>query len=176
MAIINQLKTAFFLALLSAIVLALGFFIGGKAGLTIAFAIALLINFVSFFFAHKIVLWIYKAKETPKSRYPQLHSIVEEVSKEAGIPKPKVYIVPSEAPNAFATGPSYKKGVVAVTEGILQLLSKEELKGVIAHEISHIKNRDILIQTIAATIAGVISYIAMMARFGAIFGGGDRDR
>ena len=115
---------------------------------------------------------MYHAKEAPKSQYLKLHSMIEEICKEADLPKPRVYIVPSTNPNAFATGPSKKKAVVAVTEGILSLLSYDELKGVLAHELSHIKNRDMLVTTIAATIATTISYIASMARFAAIFGGG----
>ena len=130
-------------------------------------------NFGAYFFSHKIVLFMYKAKEAPKSKYPNLHEMVEEIAKEAKIPKPKVYIVPSENPNAFATGPGYKNSIVAVTEGIMGLLSKEELKGVIAHEIAHVKNRDMLISTIAATMATVIVYIANIAQFAAIFGGRD---
>jgi len=175
MAILNHIKTAFFLALLSAIVLALGFLIGGKTGLTIAFIIALLINFISFFFSHKLILWMYKARPAEKSKYPQLHSMVEELAKAANIPKPKIFIVPSEASNAFATGPTCKQGIVAVTQGIMDLLSKDELKGVLAHELSHIKNRDILIATIAATIATTISYLASMAAF-ASFGGDEDNR
>lgn len=163
----NQLKTAFFLALLSAIVLSIGYLLGGSAGLTIGLIIAVLMNFGALFFSHKFVLWIYKAKEAPKSKYPQLHSMVEEIAKSAGIPKPKIYIVPSDAPNAFASGPTYKRSVVACTQGILDLLSKDELKGVLAHELAHIKNRDMLISTVAATIASLISYAAFMARFAA---------
>jgi|SRR3989344_8177337 len=173
MSIANHLKTALFLGLLSALVLAIGFLVGGIPGLTIAFILAILINFLSFFFSHKLILLIYRAKEASKSQYSQLHSIVEEIAKSANIPKPKVYIIPSEAPNAFATGPSYKQGVVAVTNGILGLLSKEELKGVIAHEIGHIKNRDILIQTIASTIALAISYLSSIALYTTM--GGDDD-
>jgi len=124
-------------------------------------------NFGMLFFSHKLVLWMYKAKEAPKARYPALHTMVEEIAKTAGIPKPKVYIVPSDAPNAFATGPNYKNSIVACTQGILDLLSKDELKGVLAHELAHIKNRDMLISTIAATIASIISYAAFMARFAA---------
>ena len=175
MAILNHIKTAFFLALLSAIVLALGCLIGGRTGLTIAFIIALLINFISFFFSHKLILWMYKARPAEKSKYPQLHSMVEELAKAANIPKPKIFIVPSEASNAFATGPTCKQGIVAVTQGIMDLLSKDELKGVLAHELSHIKNRDILIATIAATIATTISYLASMAAF-ASFGGDEDNR
>lgn len=176
MAIINQFKTVILLGLLTGLLLAVGYLIGGQGGLTIALIISIVMNFGSYFFSDKIVLMMYRAKEANKSEYPELYRIVKEVAKQAGIPMPKVYIVPTDTPNAFATGRNPKHAVVACTKGIMGLLSKEELKGVIAHEMSHIKNRDILIQTIAATIAGVISYIAMMARFGAIFGGGDRDR
>ncbi|HII72264.1 TPA: zinc metalloprotease HtpX [Candidatus Woesearchaeota archaeon] len=134
-------------------------------------------NVGSYFFSHKLVLMMYRARPASKTQYPHLHKIIAEVAHKAGIPKPKVYIIPSESPNAFATGRNPKNGVVACTEGIMQLLSERELKGVIAHEMAHIKNRDILIQTVAATIAGVISYVAMMARWGAMFGGfGGDDR
>jgi len=172
MAFINHLKTALLLALLSSLVLAIGFLIGGESGLTIAFILALVINLLSFFFSHKLVLWIYKAKPADKTKSPHLHSMVEELSKQANIPKPKIYIIPTDAPNAFATGPTYNRSVVAVTQGILSLLSKEELKGVLAHELGHIKNHDILISTIAATIATTISYLSSMAAFAA-FGGDD---
>ena len=170
----NQFKTVILLGALTGLLLVVGALIGGQQGLFIGLILALLMNFGSYFFSDKIVLAIYKAKEASKSNYPELYTIVKEVSSEANIPMPKVYIVPINVSNAFATGRSPKHAVVAVTQRILKLLSKDELKGVIAHEISHIKNRDILIQTIAATIAGVISYVAMFARFGAMFGG-DRD-
>jgi heat shock protein HtpX len=172
--IINQLKTVFLLGILSSILLVIGALIGGQEGLTIALIFAVLMNFGSYFFSHKIVLMMYRAKELSKSQAPQVHVMVEEICRAANLPKPKIYLIPSPHPNAFATGPSPKKGVVAVTEGIMKLLTKEELKGVLAHEISHIKNRDILIQTIAATIASVISYLAFMARWAA-FMGGDRE-
>ena len=177
MGIINQGKTVMLLALLTALMLGAGQLLGGRTGLTIAIMFALIMNFGSFWFSHKIVLAMYRAKPADKKEYKGLHDIVEEVSKEAGIPKPAVYIIPSEAANAFATGRNPKNAVVACTVGIMKLLSKEELKGVIAHEVSHVKNRDMLVTTIAATIAGVISYLAMMAQFAAIFGGGrGRDR
>ncbi|MBS3153210.1 zinc metalloprotease HtpX [Candidatus Woesearchaeota archaeon] len=173
----NQFKTVILLGALSGLLLLIGQLVGGASGLTVALVLAIIMNVGSYFFSHKLVLAMYRAKEAPKSQFPDLHHSVEEAAKAAGIPKPKVYIVPSENPNAFATGPNYKNSVVAVTQGILNLLSKEELKGVIAHEISHIKNRDMLISTIAATIASVISYIAFMARFAALFGGmkGDKE-
>ena len=172
---INQLKTVLLLGALTGIFLGIGYFFG-PSGLTIALVIALVMNLISYFFAHKIVLFMYRAKEADKTRYKGLYRDVKQVSELANLPMPKVYIVPTKTPNAFATGRNPKHSVVAVTEGILELLSERELKGVIAHELSHIKNRDILIGTIAAVIAGAISYIAFMARWAAIFGGGDRDR
>ncbi|MCX8146898.1 MAG: zinc metalloprotease HtpX, partial [Candidatus Woesearchaeota archaeon] len=173
---LNQAKTAVLLGLLTGLMLLIGAYFGGRAGLTTALIFSILMNFGAYFLSDKIVLFMYRAKEADKQKYSELYEIVKEVSKMAAIPMPKVYIVPSETPNAFATGRNPKHAVVACTNGILSLLNKEELKGVIAHEISHIKNRDILIQTIAATIAGVISYIAMMARYAALFGSGNRDR
>ena len=173
---LNQFKTVLFLGILSGILLLIGQLVGGAQGLTIALFFALLMNLGSYFFSHKLVLAMYRAKEISKEQNPGLHSMVEEICNEAKIPKPKIYLVPSSNPNAFATGPNPKKAVVAVTQGILDILSKEELKGVLAHEIAHIKNRDILISTIAATIASVISYIAFMARWGAMFGGMGNDK
>ena len=171
----NQIKTVLLLGILTAILLFIGSFFG-RTGLTVAIVIVLGMNLVSFFFSHKIVLAMYKAKEIKREENPELHNIVEELARDAGLPKPKVYLVPSQNANAFATGPSPKKAVIAVTAGLLKLLNKDELKGVIAHEMGHNKNRDILIATVAATIAGVISYVAMMARWAAIFGGfGGRD-
>jgi len=173
---INQIKTALLLGALAGLMLLVGFLLGGQTGLTIALIIAILMNFSMFWFSDRIVLFIYKAKEADRNEHKELYKMVSELSKEAGMPMPKVCIVPSEQPNAFATGKGPKSAVVACTTGILKLLNKEELKGVIAHEISHVKNKDILITTIAATIAAVISYIAMFARFGAIFGGDDDNR
>ncbi len=170
----NQIKTFVLLALLTGIFLVIGSFWGGS-GLTIAFIFALAINFGSYWFSDKIVLAMYRAKEVSKKQEPQLHKHVKELAKKAGIPKPKIYLVPSESPNAFATGRSPKNSAVACTRGILKLLDDNELRGVLAHEISHIKNRDTLIQTIAATIAGAITYIAFMARWAAIFGTGDEE-
>ena len=172
---INQFKTVLLLGALTGLFLGIGYFFG-PSGLTIALIMALVMNLISYFFAHKIVLFMYRAKEADKTKYKGLYRDVKQVSELANLPMPKVYIVPTKTPNAFATGRNPKHSVVAVTEGILELLSERELKGVIAHELSHIKNRDILIGTIAAVIAGAISYIAFMARWGAIFGGGDRDK
>jgi heat shock protein HtpX len=173
----NQIKTVILLGLLTGLLLGIGQLLGGRSGLVIGLVFAIFMNFGSYWFSDKIVLAIYRAKPASEKEYPRLHKIVNEVSHLANIPKPKVFIIPTSTSNAFATGRDYKHAAVAVTEGILNLLDDDELKGVIAHEISHIKNRDTLIQSIAATIAGVISYIALMARFAAIFGGfGGRDR
>ena len=171
----NQIKTVLLLASLTGLLLFIGSF-WGYSGMTIAFVFAILMNVGSYWFSDKIVLAMYRAKEVKEKEHPNLFRIVKEVSSEAGIPMPKVYIVPTDNSNAFATGRSPKKSAVAVTNGIMNLLNEHELKGVIAHEISHIKNRDTLIQTVSATIAGVISYIAFMARWGALFGGFGRDR
>jgi len=173
----NQLKTVLLLGLLTGLLLGVGQLVGGMQGLTIAFIFVILMNFCSYWFSDKIVLFMYRAKQIKKSQAPKLFEIVEEVAEKAKMPMPKIYEIPSENPNAFATGRNKNNAAVAVTHGILRILSKDELKGVIAHEFAHIKNKDILIQTIAATIAGVISYVASMARWAAIFGGfGGRDR
>lgn len=176
--IINQIKTAVFMAALTGLMLVIGMWLGGTNGLTFAIIFAVLINFGMYWFSDRIVLAIYRAKQVKESEQPELYQIVREVTMKAAIPMPKVYVIPTQHSNAFATGRSPAKASIAFTEGILKLLSKEELKGVAAHEISHVKNRDTLISTIAATIAGVISYVAMMARFSAMFGGfgGNRDR
>ncbi len=170
----NQLKTFVLLACLTALLLWVGSF-WGYEGLILAGAFVVIMNLVTYFWSHKIVLAMYRAKEA-KNEYPELHSIVREVAGLFNLPMPKVYIIPTNASNAFATGRNPKHAAVACTKGIMDLLSKDELKGVIAHEMAHINNRDILIQTIAATIAGIISYVAMMARWGAMFGGYGRDR
>lgn len=173
----NHIKTFILLVVLSGLVLWVGNILGGYQGLTFAIIIVLIMNGVSYFFSDKIVLAMYRAQPVTEHKQPELYSIVREVAHLAKIPMPKVYIIPSLTPNAFATGRNPKNAAVACTQGILQLLSKDELRAVIAHEIAHISNRDILIQTIAATMAGIISYVAMMARWAAIFGGyGGRDR
>ena len=166
----NQIKTVLLLGLLTGLLLVVGRLIGGQTGLFVALIFSVLMNFGVYWFSDKIVLAMYKAKPAEKKAYPTLHKIVEEVAAVANMPKPKIYIIPTEAANAFATGRSPNHAAVACTEGIMKLLTDEELKGVIAHEISHVKNRDILVATIAATIAGVISYVAHMAQFSAMFG------
>src|SRR3989344_4801191 len=164
----NQFKTIVLLGLLTALLLFVGNLLGGYNGLIIAGIFAIVLNFGSYWFSDKIVLMMYRAKEVTDKNH-QLYKIVNEVAKLAGIPMPKVYIIPTDASNAFATGRSPKHAAVAATNGILNLLNHEELKGVMAHEMAHVKNRDILISTIAGTIAGVISYIATMAQWAAIF-------
>jgi len=172
----NQVKTVVLLTLLALVLMFIGRLIGGVNGMFIALVFAGGINFVSYWWSDKIVLKIYKAKEADRNEYSELYSMVDEVRHSATLPMPKVYIISTSQANAFATGRNPKHAAVAVTTGIVSILNKNELKGVLAHELSHIKNRDILISTIAATIAAVISYVAMMARWSAIFGGfGGRD-
>lgn len=168
----NQIKTVLLLGLLTGLLLGIGQF-WGKSGLLIALIFAISMNFIVYWFSDKIVLRMYGAKEV-KDKNNYLYKTVKEIADLADIPMPKVYTITSQNSNAFATGRNPKNAAVACTEGILNLLNKEELKGVIAHEISHIKNRDILIATIAATIAATISYIAFMARFAAFSGRDNR--
>ncbi|MFZ1947905.1 MAG: M48 family metalloprotease [bacterium] len=171
----NALKTAVLLAGLAGMLLAIGWYVGGTQGAVIAFALSMVLNFTSFFWSHKIVLAMYRAKEVAREENPQLHGLVEEIALAAQIPKPRVFVVPTGVPNAFATGRDPAHSVVAVTDGILKIMGRDELKGVLAHEMSHIKHRDILIATVAATVATAITMLASMLRFTAIFGGGGRD-
>lgn len=171
----NQMKTFFLMVVLTIIFVALGSLIGGKTGGYIAFFIAFAMNFITYWFCDKIVLAMYSAREVSESEAPQLYSIVSSLSQKTSIPMPRVYIIENDSPNAFATGRNPSKGVVAVTTGILRILNRNELEGVLAHEISHIIHRDILIQTVAATLAGAITMIANWARFAAFFGGGSSD-
>ncbi len=171
----SQIKTVLLLGLLSGIIIVLGGLLGGRTGIVIAFGMALIMNVGSYWYSDKIVLSMYSARELAPEEAPYLHKIVEELANNAGIPKPRVCVVPEEAPNAFATGRDPEHAVVAVTEGILGLLSPEELRGVVAHEMGHIVNRDILIQTIAGVMASAIVTMANIFQFTAIFGGGNRD-
>lgn len=171
----NRIKTVLLLAGMTAFLIVIGRLIGGRSGMYLAFILAVGMNFFSYWFSDKIVLKMYGAQEVTPADAPQLHQIVDELAREAGIPKPKVYIIPDDSPNAFATGRNPEHAAVAATEGIMRLLTPTELKGVLAHEIGHVRNRDILISTIAATMAGAIMILADMARFGAIFGMGSRD-
>ncbi len=173
----NVFKTVFFLTLLTLLLIFVGGWIGGKEGMIVAFSIALAMNFITYWFSDKIVLSMYRAKQVTRSDYPKLFTIVSNLSTKAGLPMPKVYVMPVETPNAFATGRDPSHAAVAATEGIIKLLSDDELEGVIAHELSHVRNRDTLVMTAVATIAGAIYMISDMARFAMIFGGrGDDDR
>ncbi|MDL2266521.1 zinc metalloprotease HtpX [Desulfovibrio sp. OttesenSCG-928-G15] len=168
----SQLKTGVLLALLSGIILFLGYTFGGSTGLVFAFVLALGMNVGSYWYSDKIVLRMYRAQEVTPAQSPMLHTMVGELAQNAGIPMPRVYIIPDSTPNAFATGRNPEHAVVAVTEGILKILSPDELRGVIAHEIGHITNRDILIQSIAGVLGSVIMTVANFALF---FGGGRSD-
>lgn len=167
----NKMKTFFLMAVLTGICLVVGELVGGKAGMVYAFGFAILMNFGSYWFSDKIVLSMYGAQEVTESQAPQLYSIVYRLAQKAQMPMPKVYIIPQAQPNAFATGRDPNHAAVAATEGILRLLNEDELEGVLAHELAHVKNRDILVGTIAATMAGAIM---MLSRF-ALFFGGSRD-
>ncbi len=171
----NGFKTFILLAGLTALLLLIGQVLGGRSGLYLAFFMALIMNFVGYWFSDKIALAMSRAKEVSVNEAPDLHQMVERLCVQAGLPKPRVYIIPQETPNAFATGRNPEHAAVAVTEGILRLLKPEELEGVVAHELSHIKNRDILISSVAAVIAGAISQLAYMAQWGAMFGMGRGD-
>jgi len=171
----NVLRTTMLLAALTALFLVIGGAIGGNQGLFIAFIFALLMNFASYWFSDKIVLTMYRAREVSIHEAPELYRLVQRLAQRTGIPMPRVYIIPSDAPNAFATGRNPQHGALAVTEGILRLLDEDELAGVLAHELGHIRNRDTLIMTVAATLAGAITMLAHMAQWGAIFGFGRRD-
>ena len=171
----NSFKTAILLSALTALILIIGEVFGGRQGLIIAFIFALIMNGGSYWFSDKIVLSLYRAREIKYEDAPDLHRMVEGLAQQAEIPKPRIYLMPSQNPNAFATGRNPDHAVVAVTEGILRLLNEDELQGVLSHELSHIKNRDILIGSIAATLAGVIMMLASMARWAALFGGLGRD-
>ncbi len=175
----NGIKTALLLGLLSAVLLAIGELLGGANGLVIAFLFAAVMNFVSYWFSDKIVLRMYRAQ--PVGPEHPLYRIVERLTMRASLPMPKVYVIPEPSPNAFATGRNPSHAAVAATEGILQVLNEHELEGVIAHELAHVKHRDILISSVAATIAAAIMMTARMAHFAALFGGyggrgADRDR
>ncbi len=171
----NRIKTVLLLAGLTVFLIFMGKILGGRQGMYIAFLLALGMNFFSYWFSDKIVLSMYGAQEVGPAEAPQLHQIVEELAREAGIPKPRIYIIPDESPNAFATGRNPQHAAVAATEGILRLLTPAELKGVLAHELGHVRNRDILISTIAATMAGAIMILASLAKWGAILGFGRDD-
>src|SRR5690348_15123385 len=168
----NTFKTAFLLTALTLLLMFFGRYFGGQNGMFLALAFAAVMNFVSYFYSDKIALAMYRAKPVTREQLPRAYAAVERLTQKIGIPMPKIYVIPSESPNAFATGRNPSHASVAVTHGILGLLNEEELEGVLAHELGHVNNRDILISSIAATLAGAITYLA---RFGMFFGGGDRD-
>ncbi len=167
----NIFKTALLLGALTALLVLIGGAIGGQQGMVVAFVLALGMNFFSYWFSDRMVLAMYGAKPIEESQAPALYRIVRTLATRDSIPMPRVYLIPSETPNAFATGRNPQHAAVAVTEGIMRILSEEELEGVLAHELSHVKNRDVLIATIAATLAGAITYLAQMAQWAMIFGG-----
>jgi heat shock protein HtpX len=171
----NTLKTTFLMALLTILLMLIGGAIGGKNGMTMAFLLAGGMNFFSYWFSDKIVLSMYGAQSITEQENPRFYGIVRTLAGRAGLPMPKVYIIQDDSPNAFATGRNPEHAAVAATTGIMRLLTDEELAGVMAHELGHVKNRDILISTIAATFAGAITYLAHMAQWGAMFGGGRSD-
>jgi heat shock protein HtpX len=173
----NTFKTAFLLTLLTLLLMFIGRFVGGQNGMLLALAFAAVMNFVSYFYSDKIALAMYRAQPVTREELPRAYAAVERLTQKIGIPMPKIYVIPNDSPNAFATGRNPQHASVAVTQGILNLLNDEELEGVLAHELGHVNNRDILISSVAATIAGAITMLASMGRFAMIFGGmgGDRD-
>ncbi len=171
----NTFKTTLLLGALTGLLLLIGGYFGGRGGVVIAFIFAIVMNFGAYWFSDKLILKMYNAQEVTESQARELYAIVRGLAMRASLPMPKVYIIPEETPNAFATGRDEEHAVVAVTEGILRILSTDELEGVLAHELTHIKNRDMLIGSIAATLAGAIMMLANMAQWAAIFGGVNRD-
>jgi heat shock protein HtpX len=172
----NTLKTTLLLGMLTGLLLVIGQLLGGRSGMMVALVFAAILNFGSYWFSDKIVLRMYRAQPVSETQYPALHRVVDRLVQRAGLPKPALYVLPMAAPNAFATGRNPRHAAVAVTSGLLDQMTEEELEGVVAHELGHVKNRDILISSIAATVAGAIMMLASMARWGAMFGGfGDRN-
>ena len=173
----NTVKTVFLLTLLTGLLMFIGGMLGGRAGIMIAFIFSLIMNFFSYFYSDKIALAMYRAKPVSEGETPELYAIVKTLCERANIPMPRIYIIPQTAPNAFATGRNPKHAAVAITQGALELLTREELMGVLGHELGHVKHRDILISTVSATIAGAIMFLADMIKWAAIFGGlsGDDD-
>ncbi len=171
----NQIRTTILLAAMTALILWIGSLFGGRSGMLIALVLAAGMNFFSYWYSDKIVLRMYRAREVDARQAPELFDMVASLARNANLPMPRVYIIPKQAPNAFATGRNPEHAVVAVTEGLMRLMNRDEVMGVLAHELAHVKDRDILISSIAATMAGAIMVLANMARWAAIFGGGSRD-
>ena len=171
----NLVKTGVLLAALTVLLVLIGGALGGQQGMILAFLMAMVMNFGSYWFSDRIVLAMYRAQPVEEAQAPGLYRIVRTLATRAGMPMPRIYILPDETPNAFATGRNPQHAAVAVTDGIMRIMSEEELEGVLAHELSHVRNRDTLIMAIAATLAGAITYVAHMAQWAMIFGGGRRD-
>src|SRR5580765_967661 len=171
----NTFKTAFLLTAMTLLLMLAGRAFGGERGMLVALIFAAVINFVSYFFSDKIALAMYRAQPISREDLPRVYNIVERLSQKVGLPMPKVYMIPTESPNAFATARNPNHASVAVTQGILGLLNDAELEGVLAHELGHVRNRHILISSIAATLAGAITMVARMAYYASLFGGGSRD-
>ena len=169
----NRLKTSFLLAIMTVFIVLIGQLLGGRQGMIIALVLAAGMNFFSYWYSDKLVLRMYRAQEASPQQAPDLYEIVTRLTRSAKLPMPKVYIIPDDTPNAFATGRNPEHAVVAVTKGLLNIMTREEITGVIAHELAHVKNRDILVGSVAATMAGAIMLLASMARWSAIFGGGN---
>jgi heat shock protein HtpX len=169
---VNTMKTFILMAALTALFMFAGQAFGGQSGMVFALVMALAMNFFAYWYSDKLALTMSRARQVTFEQAPQLHAMIEKLARNAGLPKPKVYVMPGQTPNAFATGRNPDHAAVAVTEGLLQLLQRDELEGVIGHELGHIKNRDILISSVAAVMAGAISYLATMAQWAMIFGGG----
>jgi heat shock protein HtpX len=172
----NNLKTFFLLTLLTLLAIGVGDYFGGQNGMILGFAIAAVTNFVSYFFSDKIALAVYRAQPVTREEIPRIYSVVERLTQKAGLPMPKLFVIPTESPNAFATGRNPAHASVAVTQGILNLLDDDELEGVLAHELGHVRNRDILTSSIAATLAGAITILARMGFWFGLGGRDDRDR
>ena len=172
----NTLRTTILLAVLTALLVWIGDMFGGRQGAIMALVLAGGMNFFSYWFSDKIVIKMYGGQEVTAQDDPELYGVVQDLTQRAGLPMPRVYVLPQDTPNAFATGRNAEHAAVAVTQGIRRILNKRELAGVLGHELTHVKNRDILVSTIAATLAGAISYLAQMAQWAAIFGGRERDR
>jgi heat shock protein HtpX len=171
----NQMRTAVLLTLMTVFFMFIGSLLGGRQGLIVAFFFAAGMNLFSYWYSDKIVLRMFNAREATPSQTPELYGLIQDLANRADLPTPRIYIIPQESPNAFATGRNPENAVVAVTEGLLKIMNREELAGVLAHELAHVKNRDILIGSIAATMAGAIMMLASIARWSAIFGGGSDD-
>ncbi len=172
---VNQIRTAVLLAVMTVLIIMAGRLLGGRQGMIIAFFLAIGMNFFSYWYSDKMVLRMYRAQAVTPDQAPELYGIVSRLAVRSGLPMPKIYIIPERAPNAFATGRNPEHAVVAVTQGLVDVMDTDEITGVLAHEMAHVKNRDILIGTIAATMAGVIMILANMARWSAFFGGGSHN-